>query len=144
MGTTWQGLSNEITQAVRDIGKSIVAVDGRGGHTSSGIVWRPDMVVTAAHTIRRDAGIRVIAGPDSTAAAQLVGRDRSSDVAVLKVEQGLPSPAGFGDAAAMEVANFAVAVARTRRGNLVASAGIIGGLMGEWQAHRTRMDQFIR
>ena len=32
----------------------------------------------------------------------------------------------------------------TRRGNIVASAGIISGLMGEWQVRRTRIDQFIR
>jgi S1-C subfamily serine protease len=37
-----------------------------------------------------------------------------------------------------------VAIARTRRGNIVASSGIIGGIMGEWQVGRTRIDQFIR
>jgi S1-C subfamily serine protease len=39
---------------------------------------------------------------------------------------------------------MSIAIARTRRGNIVASAGIIGGLMGEWRAGRTRIDQFIR
>jgi hypothetical protein len=34
MGTMWQKFSNEITQVVNEAGKSIVAIDGRSGHTS--------------------------------------------------------------------------------------------------------------
>ena len=59
MGTTWQELSREFTKVINDVGKSIVAVDGRSGHTSSGIVWRTDTVLTAAHSIRQESGIRV-------------------------------------------------------------------------------------
>ena len=42
MAVTWQTFSKEISQMVADAGKSIVAVDGRSGHTSSGIVWRAE------------------------------------------------------------------------------------------------------
>src|SRR5262249_32256921 len=52
MTTTWQELSKDISKAVEQAGKSIVAVDGRAGHTSSGIVWRRDSILTAAHAIR--------------------------------------------------------------------------------------------
>src|SRR5262249_47185366 len=44
----------------------------------------------------------------------------------------------------LSVGELGIAIARTRRGNIVASSGIISGLMGEWQAARTRIDQFIR
>src|SRR5204863_787773 len=44
----------------------------------------------------------------------------------------------------MAVGEITVAIARTRRGNVVASSGIVSGLMGEWQVGRTRIDQFIR
>jgi S1-C subfamily serine protease len=144
MGTAWQQLSTEIAEVISASGKSIVAVDGRGGHTSSGLVWRPDMIITAAHAIRREAGIRVLTGPEATVAARLAGRDRGSDIALLKVEQALPSPAAFGSATPLRVGDLTIAVARTRRGHLVASAGVVSGLLGEWQAHRTRIDQFIR
>ena len=53
-------------------------------------------------------------------------------------------PAQLGKTQSLSIGELAVAVARTRRGNIVASAGIIGGLMGEWQVARTRIDQFIR
>ena len=42
----WQQLSKEISEVVDQAGKSIVAVDGRAGHTSSGIVWRRNSILT--------------------------------------------------------------------------------------------------
>jgi serine protease Do len=145
MTTAWQELSNEITQVVAEAGRSIVAVDGRSGHTSSGILWRKNYVVTAAHTIRQEAGIRVILGADHSVEARLAGRSRGTDVALLKLDQEVEAqPADLAGAPPLFVGNFTVAVARTRRGNIVASAGIISGLMGEWRVQRSRIDQFIR
>jgi S1-C subfamily serine protease len=138
-------LSKEISQAVEQAGKSIVAVDGRSGHTSSGIVWRADSILTAAHSIRHDTNIRVIVGPGRTVTAKLTGKDRGTDLAVLKLDEKVESePAQLGTGTTLSVGELAVAVARTRRGNVVASAGILSGLMGEWQIARTRIDQFIR
>ncbi len=59
-------------------GKSIVAVDGRAGHTSSGIVWRRDAVLTAAHAIRQETKIGVILGPGQVVTGRLAGRDRGT------------------------------------------------------------------
>jgi S1-C subfamily serine protease len=69
----------------------------------------------------------------------------NTDLALLKLDQDVTAPpAEFGTTTALAVGDFTVAVARTRRGNLVASAGIVSGLMGEWKLDRTRIDQFIR
>jgi S1-C subfamily serine protease len=145
MAGTWSELSKEISQAVEQAGRSIVAVDGHSGHTSSGIVWRDDAILTAAHTIRSETNLRVIAGPGRSIVARLSGRDRGTDLAILKLDEKIENPpAQFGNTAALSVGEFTVAVARTRRGRLVASSGIISGLMGEWQLFRTRIDQFIR
>jgi S1-C subfamily serine protease len=145
MGSNWHAVSEEIKQAINQAGKSIVAVDGRSGHTSSGILWRADTVITAAHTVRQDTGIRVILGPERSVQARLAGRDRGADIAVLRLDQNVEAqPAAFGNSATLSVGDLTVAIARTRRGNIVASAGIISGLMGEWQARRTLVDQFIR
>src|SRR5262245_15784458 len=144
MGTAWQELSKEIKKVVDEAGKSIVAVDGRSGHTSNGIVWRDDLVITAAHAVRQESSIRVI-GPETSVASHLLGRDRGADVAVLKLEKELQAqPVAIGDATSLAVGDWTVALARTRRGNIVASSGIVSGLMGEWQVYRTRIDQFIR
>lgn len=145
MSGTWQQLSQEVTSAINKAGNSIVAVDARSGHTSSGIVWRTDLILTAAHAVRRDATIGVIVGPGRSIPAKLAGRDRGSDVAVLRLDGEIEAqPAQFGSTTSLAVGDFTVAVARTRRGNIVASAGIVSGLMGEWQIGRSRIDQYIR
>src|SRR2546423_9881503 len=141
----WQQFSKEISEVVDQAGKSIVAVDGRAGHTSSGIVWRRDSVLTAAHAIRQETNIGVIFAAGRSVAARLIGRDRGTDIALLKLDQDIEmQPVQFGSPTSLAVGELTVAVARTRRGNIVASAGIISGLMGEWQVGRTRIDQFIR
>jgi S1-C subfamily serine protease len=141
----WQQFSKEISDVVDTAGKSIVAVDGRSGHTSSGIVWRRDTILTAAHAIRHETNIGVIFGPGRPMAGRLVGRDRGTDIGVLRLDQEIEmQPAQFGDTQSLSVGQVTVAVARTRRGNIVASAGIVSGLMGEWRVARTRIDQFIR
>jgi S1-C subfamily serine protease len=145
MNKTWLAFSKEISEVVARAGKSIVAVDGRSGHTSSGIVWRSNMILTAAHAIRHEARIGVIFGPDRSVQAHLAGKDRDTDIAVLKLDQDVEAePMPLGEGTTLSVGDFTVAVARSRRGNIVASAGIISGLMGEWRLGRTRIDQFIR
>jgi len=145
MTKMWQQFSKEISAVVDQVGKSVVAVDGRTGHTSSGIVWHNDSILTAAHAIRQETNIAVIFAPGRSAVARLAGRDRGTDIALLKLEQALQmQPVQFGSTQSLAVGEITAAIARTRRGNLVASAGIISGLMGEWQVGRTRIDQFIR
>jgi serine protease DegQ len=144
MENIWQQLSKDISEKVSMAGESIVAVDGRSGHTSSGIVWRPDHVLTASHTVRGE-GIDVITASGKSLRARLVGRAPAADVAVLKLDVPLDkSPANFSDTASLAVGSLVAAVGRTRRGNIVASAGILSGLMGEWRSGRARIDQFIR
>jgi S1-C subfamily serine protease len=145
MTTTWEQFSKDISNAVEQAGKSIVAVDGRSGHTCSGIVWHRDSILTAAHAIRQETRIGVIFGPGQTATGRLAGRDRGTDIALVKLDADIEmQPAAMGNPASLSVGAFSVAVARTRRGNLVASSGIVSGLMGEYQVARSRIDQFIR
>ena len=145
MENIWQQLSKEISGKIAAAGESVVAVDGRTGHTSRGIVWRTDYVLTASHAIRSEGHVDIITAPGKSQTAKLVGRAHASDLALLKLEARLESkPADFGDAAAFAVGDLVAAVARTRRGNVVASSGILSGLMGEWRSGRARIDQFIR
>jgi S1-C subfamily serine protease len=145
MENVWQQLSKEISERVGIAGRSVVAVDGRRGHTSAGIVWRSDQVLTASHTIGRTDNVGIISGNSKFVNARVAGVASGAGVALLKLEHPLDSiPAEFGDTRSLTVGEFVVAVARTRRGNVVASSGILGGLMGEWQPGRIPIDQFIR
>src|SRR5215468_1745004 len=118
MTTTWEQFSKDISNAVEQAGKSIVAVDGRGGHTSSGIVWRRDSILTAAHSIRHETRIGIIFGPGQTVTGRLAGRDRGTDTALIKLDAEIEiQPAALANPATLSVGEFSVAVARTRRGN---------------------------
>src|SRR5437764_11304976 len=137
--------SDELAAAAAQAGPSVVTVYARRRIPSSGIYWRDGVVVTADHTIRREDEIKVFLPDGKRVAVQLAGRDPGTDVAVLKLESGKTQVPQFGDPAHLKLANFVLALGRTRSGNLVASAGIIGGIGGEWRTWRGgRIDQSIR
>src|SRR5947209_17749711 len=87
MANELAALSNEIAAAVEAAGKNVVAVHARPRFSSSGVVWRPGVIVTAEHTIRREEEITVTLGDGSTVPATLAGSDAGTDIAVLKLEQ---------------------------------------------------------
>ena len=142
---SWATLSEQLSDAAATAGASVVAVHGRR-HPSSGILWSSDSVVTANHALRRDDEISVITGPGKSTAARVIGRDPSTDLAVLRLQQPAEgAPTSWGDASTLRVAELVLALARTWRGNIVASSGIISGLMGKWRTWRGgELDQFIR
>src|SRR3989449_2402549 len=137
--------SDELAAAAAQAGPSVVAVYARRRIPSSSIYWRDGVVVTAEHTIRREDEIKVALPDGKRVAGQLAGRDPGTDLAVLRLESGKIQVPQFGDPAHLKLANFVLALGRTRSGNLVASAGIIGGIGGEWRTWRGgRIDQSIR
>lgn len=141
----WKELSTEISEAVRTVGQSIVAVQAGGHRTASGVILDETTVVTTAHSISAEDDIRLWISPKEPAGAQLVGRDSGTDLAVLKADRKLGSPAQFTESPQLAIGELVVAVARTWRGNLVTSAGILSGLMGEWHTHRgKKIEAFIR
>ncbi len=139
-------LSNELAAAAEAVGTSVVAIHGRRWMPSSGIQLRKGVIVTAHHTIRREEDISVVAEGGKSYKATLAGRDPSTDLAILKVaeDSALPLPA-FGADTNLKLGHLVLALGRSRGSNLVASAGIVGGLSGEWEPRRGgRLDQHIR
>jgi S1-C subfamily serine protease len=123
----------------------VIAIYGRRWMPSSGIQWRKGVIVTAHHTVRREEDITVVVDGGKSVKANLAGRDPSTDLAILKVadDASLALPP-FGDAP-IKLGHFVLALGRSRSATLVASAGIVGGLSGEWQPRRGgRVDQHIR
>lgn len=142
----WSTLSNELAETTLESGKSVVCVQGRR-HPSSGIVFNSESVVTTNHALRRDDDVAVLLAPGQRVAGRVAGRDPSTDLAVLRLEQPIQGPPGrWADSAKLRVGDLVLALARTRRGNIVASSGIISGYINErWQTwHRGELDQFIR
>jgi S1-C subfamily serine protease len=146
MSSVLETLSNDFAAAAESVGGSVVAIYGRRWMPSSGIQWRKGFIVTAHHTIRREEDITVVAAGGKSLKANLAGRDPSTDLAVLKVseESAAPIPP-FGDGAGLKLGHVVLALGRSRGSNLVASAGLVGGISGGWEPRRGgRLDQHIR
>jgi S1-C subfamily serine protease len=146
MASVIASFSQELATAAEQVGSSVVTVHARHRVPSSGIHWRQGVVVTANHTVRREDDIAVLIHGGKRVSAKLAGRDSGTDLAILKFDEnaGLPIPQ-FSDATTLKLANFVLALGRTRFGSVVASAGIIGGLGGEWRTWRGgQIDQSIR
>src|SRR5919199_3509902 len=79
-------LSTELADAVERAGRSTVAIHARRRIPASGVVWRPGVVVAASHTITRDEDITITLASGRTTSAALAGRDPSTDLAVLRLE----------------------------------------------------------
>ena len=139
-------ISQELAALAERVGPSVVAVQGLHRFASSGVLWRKNVVVTAAHTVTREQDTIVLLHQGKRVKAKLAGRDPGTDIAALRIEEDTSGPLSeLGDSSAAKLGNLVLALARSRRGNVVASAGIIGGLSGEWRTWRGgRLDQNIR
>jgi serine protease DegQ len=140
-----QSLSNSLADAAELAGRSVVAVHGRQRIPSSGVHWRPGVVVTADHALKRDEEISVTLPDGRTVAATLAGRDPGTDLAVLRLaESGWPT-AGFCDAGLLRVGHMVLAVGRSMQGGLMASVGVISSIGGAWRSWRGgQVDRLIR
>ncbi len=134
-------LSNELAGAVERVAGAVVAVHARPRLPSTGVHWRPGIIVTADHTVRSDEDI-TIARPDGrTVAASLIGRDPGTDLAVLRVQDTDLPAAELGDPGSLKVGHIVLAVGYGPR----ASWGIVSALGGRWHSWRGgEIDQLLR
>ena len=138
-------LSNDLAAAVEGAGQSVVAVHARPRTPSSGVHWRQGVIVTADHTVKRDEDISVGLPDGRMIPAVLAGRDASTDLAVLKLQEAEFPVAEIGDAVALRVGHVVLAVARPGERGVSASWGVISALGGPWRSwHGGQIDQFIR
>jgi S1-C subfamily serine protease len=103
-------LSNELAAAVEHAARAVVGVNGRRRFGSTGVHWRPGLVVTADHSVEVDEDITVVAPDGRILEATVAGRDPAIDLAVLKVE-----------AAGLAVAEIATEASRV--GHIVLAVG---------------------
>src|SRR6202045_4344962 len=138
-------ISSEFASAAERVGSNVVAVHARRWMPTSGIEWKKGVVVTVHHGVQRDEDIKVLLGTGRAVSATLAGRDPSTDIAVLKIEEGSSGAPQLGDSTSLRLGHLVLALGRTRRGDLVASSGVIGGISGEWKSRRGgQLDQHIR
>ncbi|MBW4690279.1 MAG: S1C family serine protease [Lyngbya sp. HA4199-MV5] len=139
--------SDQLATIAERAGASIVAMNGRRRRSSSGVYWRPGIIVTAEHAIGRDDEITVTLPDDRTETATLIGRDAGTDLAVLRLNEDTPAlqVATVGDSTTLKVGHMVLAIARGSDSGVAASFGVISAIGGTWRSwHGGRIDQFIR
>jgi len=124
MSAEWTAVSNELAQATEQAGAHAVAVHSEARGSSSGVIWRPGVIVTSEHALRRDEEIQVTLPGGKVASAKLAGRDRSTDLAVLKCPEATAA-APLGDSLSLKVGNVALVVGRTRASGPVAALAFV-------------------
>ncbi|HYZ15572.1 MAG TPA: trypsin-like peptidase domain-containing protein [Candidatus Acidoferrum sp.] len=136
-------LSNDVAATVERVASGVVSVEARARLGSTGFYVRPNLVLTADHTLESDE-IEIVAAGGETRTAQLVGRDPSTDLALLRTEnRGTPLP--FATADALRVGAIVLAVARDDDGDLAATMGVLSAVGGPWRTwHGGEIDRFVR
>ena len=124
-------LSNALAQATDRAAASAVAVHTEARGSSSGVIWRNGVIVTAEHALRRDEDIQITLPDGRVVSATLAGRDASTDLAVLKCAEATSAVAETSDASAIKPGSLALVVGRTRASGPVAALGAVSLVVAE-------------
>jgi S1-C subfamily serine protease len=143
VGDTLSTLSDQLADAVERAGRAVVQVNGRPRRPSSGVVYASTLVLVAEHAIEREDDLTVETASGPSLAAQLVGRDLASDLAVLRVP-GLAAEPALRASAPARVGQFVLAVGRPGDHELMASIGIVSAVGGPVRTRGGLLDQYIR
>jgi S1-C subfamily serine protease len=136
-------LSASLARLVEGVSKSVVEIGSGKRALASGFIWRPELVVTAEEALG-DYENATVALDEHKFEAAIVGRDPSTDVAVLRVS-GLGAPAlslaaGF----TPETGEIVLSAAR-HDGSIAARVGIVSMMGGPWLSIRGgQIDSLIR
>ena len=135
-------LSTSLSELVESSGQSAVGVEARNRLGSSGFIWKPGVIVTAAHTVRREDDIPVFLPNGKRASAKLAGIDYGTDLAVLRVE-GAAGPE-LKRAETVRTGELVVAVGRHQPG-VLAAMGMVSSAGGAWMTWRgSQLEALLR
>jgi S1-C subfamily serine protease len=130
---TLSEVSGELAGIVEKTAQAVVRVEARRRVPGSGIVWAADgTIVTADHIIEREDDIRVGLADGQVVAATLIGRDPTTDVAVLRAQVSGLTVAAWSDGAQTKVGQLVLALARPGR-TVRARLGMISALGDTWR-----------
>ncbi len=123
-------LSSALAGVVETVGPSVVRVDDGTRLTATGVVWTGDgVIVTTSHGVERDEELAVGTGEGERYAADVVGRDADTDLAVLRVKNGALTPVQRASDEDVKIGQIVLALGRPGNSGLQATIGIIGARM---------------
>jgi S1-C subfamily serine protease len=118
-----------VAQAVLPSVASIAVRSRRGNGGGSASVITPDgYLLTSAHVVAGSRSAEATFADGTTVAADIVGRDELSDLAVLKARGRVPAPVTMGRAEDLQVGQLVVAIGNPLGLAGSVTAGIVSGL----------------
>ena len=138
---TIQTLSQQLADTVEALAPSIVGVSGRR-RRGTGLVLDEHTVVSALHVVRWSDQATIHTHDNKERRADVVGRDMSTDLVVLRVEEGGLAAPPFGDAHALRVGNLVLVLGRPGE-SLRATLGMVSAKGAGWRS-RHGLDPRVR
>jgi len=135
-------LSNAMAAAAEKAGQSTLLVSARRRMPASGIAIAPDQVLTAAHVIEQEEGIKVLLPDGTESGAKLAGHDHGSDLAVLKLDKALAKPAEKAPTA--RIGELVLALGRPTPEGIEVSLGVVSAMGGPVRTPHGSLDRYIR
>ncbi len=128
-------LSRQLTQMVAAISLKVAVIESGGRVTASGVFWGEDLVLAAELGLNRDDGLQVGAAEGHSLAATVIGRDPTTNIALLRLAAGHRAGGWPAASATLEPGALVLALGR-RRQAVLARLGIVSLVGGPWQSLR--------
>ncbi len=132
---TLEAISGQVADLCDGIAPRLVAIQGPRRRSSTGIIWRSGLIVTAQEALEADDDIRITRPDGNQVSASLVGRDPSTDIALLRIEEQPVPPTPFADPSGLRVGHLVLAAGRQPEG-VCAALGIVALAGGPWRSLR--------
>ncbi len=143
--TSLSDFSNGLADVVARGSGSTVRIEARRRLPATGFAWESGVIVTAHHVVERDGNIRVGLPNGETVEATLVGRDPSTDVAVLKLKTSSSGLNVFERVSfeSLRVGNLVLALGRPGK-DVLSTLGIVSAIGQDGSSRAGHLDYFIQ
>lgn len=143
--TSLSDFSNGLADVVARGSGSTVRIEARRRLPATGFAWESGVIVTAHHVVERDENIRVGLPNGETVEATLVGRDPSTDVAVLKLKTSSSGLNVFERVSfeSLRVGNLVLALGRPGK-DVLSTLGIVSAIGQDGSSRAGHLDYFIQ
>jgi S1-C subfamily serine protease len=138
-------LSNALATATETAGAGVVRVEARPRLPASGIIWSADgVIVTAHHVVEQEDNIAIGLADGKTTTAKLIGRDPTTDLAVLRTQATNLTTRTWADPAALKVGHLVLALGRPEQ-SVMATLGVVSALGDAWRTPAGgRLDRYLQ
>ncbi len=137
--------SRGLADIVEGLAPSVVRVDAGRRRSGSGIAWSADgVIVTADHVVEHDENLAVGLHDGRTVPAAIVGRDPTTDVALVRAQGTKLTPPAWLEPDNLRVGQLVLALGRPGR-TVRAGLGIVSAVGDSWRTSSGgQIDRYVQ